>query len=112
MEERRQFDRVQIPASARVHAEDAEGNRLGRIVMLGRGGCQVQTSRRFPPDVTMPLVIVAELDGIRRHVSAIHRFTLPNGEAGFEFQGIEPEAAVEIGVLVGKYFPADAAKNG
>ncbi len=109
MEERRQYDRVRIPASARIHVEDREGNRLGRIVMLGKGGCQLQSSRRFPAGVPVSLVLVAELDGVRRTLSALQIFTLPEGEVGFEFRDVEPEAAVEIGMLVGKYFPADAA---
>ncbi len=104
MDERRQFDRVPIPPTANIFADDDQGNRLGRIRMLGRGGFLLQTSRKFPSNVPLAMVIVAESDGLRRPVSVQQRYVTPEGEGGFEFQNLGPDAAVEIGVLIGRHF--------
>ena len=102
--ERRYFDRIVIPATANLCLEDDQGNRFGRIRMLGRGGFLLETNRRFPAAETLAFTIVGERDGVRRQVHAVQRYTNPDGDVGFEFQALEPDAAVEIGVLIGKYF--------
>lgn len=102
--ERRYFDRIVIPATANLGLEDDQGNRFGRIRMLGRGGFLLETNRRFPAGETLAFTIVGERDGVRRQVHAVQRYTNPEGDVGFEFQALEPDAAVEIGVLIDKYF--------
>jgi hypothetical protein len=109
LKERRYFDRVVIPTTANLFIEDDQGNRFGRIRMLGRGGFLLETSRRFPAAETLAFTIVGERDGVRRQVHAVQRYTNPEGDVGFEFQALEPDAAVEIGVLIGKYFNAARA---
>jgi hypothetical protein len=104
MEERRRFDRVLIPLPANIFANDDQGNRLGRIRDLGRGGFLLQPSRRFSADVPLAMTIVAELDGIRRQVNVMQRYLSAEGNSGFEFRALAPDAAVEIGVLIGKYY--------
>ena len=106
LKERRFFDHIVIPATANLFLEDDQGNRFGRICMLGRGGLLLETSRRFPAAETLAFTIVGEGDGVRRQVHAVQRYTNPNGDVGFEFQALEPDAAVEIGVLIDKYFNA------
>ena len=63
-------------------------------------------------------VLVPELQLPRRRrsiqrrfdgVHAVQRYTNPDGNVGFEFQALEPDAAVEIGVLIDKYFNAARA---
>ncbi len=102
--ERRYFDRVSIPTTANMFLEDDLGNRLGRIRMLGRGGFLIETNRRFPAGEVLSFTILGEDDGVRREIQAVQRYTSSDGNVGFEFQGLDPEAAVEIGVLIGKYF--------
>ncbi len=109
MDDRRQFDRVVIPATAEIFANDDQGNRLGRIRILGRGGFLLQTARRFPINVPLVMVIVAEREGIRRTVDVVQRYVTPEGNGGFEFRSLSADAAVEIGVLIGKYFSAEGA---
>ena len=109
LKERRYFDRILIPATANLFLEDDQGNRFGRICMLGRGGFLLETSRRFPAAETLAFTIVGEGDGVRRQVHAVQRYTNPDGNVGFEFQALEPDAAVEIGVLIDKYFNAAGA---
>lgn len=102
--ERRYFDRIVIPTTANLCLEDDQGNRFGRIRMLGRGGFLLETNRRFPAGETLAFTIVGERDDVRRQVHAVQRYTNPEGDVGFEFQALEPDAAVEIGVLIDKYF--------
>ena len=102
--ERRGSDRVPIPATASVFADDDAGNRLGRIRMLGRGGFLLETSRRFPAGEIMGVTIVAEREGVRRQAQVVQRYTSPDGHVGFEFKSLDPEGTIEVGVLIGKYF--------
>ena len=104
LKERRGSDRVPIPATANIFADDDHGNRLGRVRMLGRGGLLLETSRRFPAGEVLGVTIVAEREGVRRQVQVVQRYTSPNGHVGFEFKSLDPEATVELGVLIGKYF--------
>jgi hypothetical protein len=104
--ERRYFDRVLIPSTANMFVEDDQGNRLGRIRMLGRGGFLIETNRRFPAAEVLEFIILGEIDGVRRRVQAVQRYTNSDGHVGFELQGLEPDAKVEIGALIGKYFLA------
>jgi hypothetical protein len=104
--ERRYFDRVLIPTTANMFVEDDMGNRLGRVRMLGRGGFLIETNRRFPAAEVLKFTILGESDGIQRRVQAVQRYTSSDGNVGFEFQELEPDARVEIGALIGKYFLA------
>ncbi len=101
--ERRDFKRITIPATANIFADDESGNHLGRIRMLGRGGLLLETIRRFPPGEILIVTIVAEHDRICRQVHMEQRYTSPDGHVGFEFNSLDTEAAVAIGVLINKY---------
>ena len=109
LKERRSSDRVLIPATANVFADDEEGNRLGRIRMIGPGGFLLETNRRFPPGEILLITLIAERDNVRREVYAEQRYTSPDGHVGFEFKSLDPEAAAEIGVLTRKYFAFSGA---
>jgi hypothetical protein len=102
--ERRTSDRVLIPATANIFADDEEGNRLGRIRMIGPGGFLLQTNRRFPAGEILLITIISERDNVRRQVYAEQRYTSPEGHVGFEFKSLDPEAAVEIDALIRTYF--------
>lgn len=101
--ERRTSDRVLIPATANIFADDEEGNRLGRIRRIGPGGFLLETNRRFPPGEILLITLIAERDNVRRQVYAEQRYTSPDGHVGFEFKSLDPEATVAIGALIRKY---------
>lgn len=105
MDERRQFERIQLPKSAKVFAETNEGKRLGAISILGRGGMLVTTSEDYVAGSLHELFLVDESEGIRREVRAVARYRTQEG-MGFEFDQLDPDAAVEIGVIIGKYYSA------
>lgn len=110
MDERRRFERINIPASAKIHAQTASGKRVGPVRVLGRGGFMVDTPESFELGKKLDLVIVDEAEGIHRKVAAVPRYRQGPG-VGFEFHHLDADTAVEVGVMIGKYYAAHAAKK-
>ncbi len=104
-QERRKFERVAIPASSKAFVADKNGKRIGPLSVLGRGGFQVETTDRYKAGEAYNFEIVDESEGIRREVWAIPRMVTPSA-IGFEFENLEADAAVEVGVIIGKYYSA------
>jgi hypothetical protein len=102
MQERRKFERLHIPASAAAYVSSPNGQKLGRLSILGRGGFQVDTDQQFKIGDSHKFNIVDESQGINRQVTAVARNT-PPGAVGFEFQELDVDTALEVGVLIGKY---------
>ncbi len=109
MDERRKFERIHIPASARIHLQTASGKEIGQVSMLGRGGLMVETEESFELGKKIELRIMDEAEGIHRKVMAIPRYRQGQG-VGFEFYHLDADAAVEIGVIIGKYYAHSAKK--
>ena len=109
MDDRRKFERINIPASARIHVQTGAGKALGPVTVLGRGGLMVETPESFELGKKMELRIVDEAEGIHRKVTAIPRYRQGTG-VGFEFYHLDADAAVEIGVMIGKYYSHEAKK--
>ena len=99
---KRRFERVVLPKDAAVFAEE-DGRRLGRVTSLGQGGMMVETTRNFMFQSPHRIVIVDEAEGIHREVVtvAIYRH---EENIGFEFPSLDVDAAVEIGVILGRYY--------
>ena len=102
-DERRRFERISIPASAKIRAETTSGKLIGRVRMLGRGGLMADSHDSFELGKKMDLVIVDEAEGIHRKVSVLPRYRQGEG-VGFEFHHLDADAAVEIGVMIGRYY--------
>ncbi len=107
MDERRKFERLNLPTTSKAFVTDANGKRLGNLSVLGRGGFQIDArdNTGFKNGSAYDLVIVDESEAIRREVSGVVRMSLP-GAIGFEFVDLNPDAAVEVGVIIGKYYSA------
>ena len=108
MDERRKFERIRIPGSARIHVQ-AGGKEVGPVSMIGRGGLMVDTQESFELGKKVELRIMDEAEGIHRKVTAIARYRQGQG-VGFEFYHLDADAAVEIGVIIGKYYSHAAKK--
>ncbi len=106
MDERRRFERIKIPETAKVFCEDRLGKRLGKVTVLGRGGLELQTQEHFREGGIQQLLLVDEDQDIHRRIAMVVRYILPQ-TVGFEFSNLEPEAAVEIGVIIGKHYMAE-----
>jgi hypothetical protein len=103
MDERRKFERIHIPNSAKIRLETVSAKAIGPVRMLGRGGFMVDTQESFELGKKMDVVIVDEAEGIHRKVSAVPRYRQGQG-LGFEFHHLDADAAVEIGVMIGRYY--------
>ena len=106
---RRKYERVQLPESAGIYATDDRGKRIGLVRELGLGGLLIETTRKCQEGDMLSLVLVDESEGIRRRVKTVTCYKVAQG-VGFRFHGLDPEAAVEIGVIIGKHHSANAKK--
>jgi hypothetical protein len=104
-DERRRFERLAIPVEAGVTVSMADGKIAGVMTILGRGGMRIDTKIIFKNGDLHELVIHDASEGIKRTVKATVRDVTPAG-AGFQFEELNPDAAVEIGVIIGKYYSA------
>jgi len=103
-DERRRFERINIPDNANVYVTDKKGKKLGVVRVIGRGGMLIDTKHRYKTGEKHALILVDETESIRRQVSANVRYTMPIG-VGFEFDELQADAAVDVGVILGKYYP-------
>jgi|SRR5579859_5372007 len=104
-DERRQFERMSIPETSGVHVFDPDGEPIGPMIVLGRGGMMVKTKQDFKKGAVYSLVIHDGTEGIKREVRAQARDISASG-IGFQFEDLGPDAAVEVGVIIGKYYSA------
>jgi hypothetical protein len=105
MPERRKYERIRLPQNAGVLALDAEGKPIGPVRVLGQGGLLVESKKKFAALTQHRIILVHESERIRREVTVAVRYSTTE-VAGFEFVGLDVDAAVEIGVIVGKYYSA------
>lgn len=105
IDERRRFERVSLPDSAKVYLADSQKRRLGPVLVIGRGGLLFKTDYPFEPGSRVDLLLVDDTEGIKRELNAVVRYNREEG-VGLEFDRLEPDAAVEVGVIIGKYYSA------
>jgi hypothetical protein len=103
MDDRRRFERIDVPQSSRLFALDENGNKLGKLKILGRGGMLFISSIPFKPGSKHTLQISDEVEGIVRPVQAVIRYHTFEG-VGCEFEKLDTDAAVEIGVWIGRFY--------
>lgn len=99
---RRKYERVRIPASSGIYVTDDGGKKVGAVRELGLGGMLVETAAGCHEGDMLSFILVDESEGIRRHVKTISCYNTPDG-MGFHFHTLEPQAAVEVGVIIGKH---------
>src|SRR5579864_9300232 len=103
-EERRRFERVDINSQAQVLVLDAKGRKTGVVRQLARGGFMMEPDRRYDEDNKIYSFTIHEpTEDIRVRVNARLRFA-DHLYAGFEFVDLDPESAVAIGMIIGKYY--------
>src|SRR5258706_1394306 len=110
VDDRRKFERVSIPDSAGVFVNSEDEQLVGPVRLLGRGGFLVATAKKFSDGQKKTLSIVDEREGIRRRLVAVVRSTGPEG-VGFEFEDLGADAAVDVGIIIGRHYSPQAAQD-
>jgi hypothetical protein len=104
IEERRRFERVDIASHGMVEVLGENDSKVGMLRQLARGGFSMETDESFHKDSKVhSFAIVESGENIRADVKARVRFADSN-LVGFEFVDLNAAAAVEIGIIIGKYY--------
>ena len=101
--ERRRFERVDVDYTAKVRVTDTKGQLLGIVRQIGRGGIAIEPERGFKKDRKLKIVISDPSEKIRFTVGATVRYASAR-QVGLEFRDLDAEAAVDVGILIGKYY--------
>jgi PilZ domain-containing protein len=102
MDDKRKYERVNIPEAAQIYATDEKGARLGLVRVLGLGGVLIDTPRKFTQGEKITVLLVDDSEGIKRKMKVQALYSLPVG-VGFQFEKLDEQSAVEIGVIIGKH---------
>jgi hypothetical protein len=104
---RRKFERVDVNYSSQVYVTDDKGKRVGVLRQIGRGGFMLEPEREFKEGKKLKLTIVDRSENISLQVKAVVRYA-DMRRVGFEFDGLSVDSAVDIGILIGKYYQNDS----
>ncbi len=110
LDDRRKFERVRIPDFARVFIASEDQQPVGPVRLLGRGGFMVSTTQKFSVGERRSFALIDEPEGIWRRVVAVVRSVGPEG-VGFEFEDLDADAAVEVGVIIGRHYTPPAVSG-
>jgi hypothetical protein len=103
-EERRRFERVDITHQAQVLVLDVKGRKTGVLRQLARGGFMMEPEKTYNEENKIYSFTIHEpSEDIRVRVNARLRFS-DQQYAGFEFVDLDPDSAVQIGHIIGKYY--------
>jgi PilZ domain len=103
-EEKRRFERIDIAPEAQIMVLDPKGRKAGLLRQLARGGFAMEPEKPYAKDNKVHEFTIHEpAEDIRVNVSARVRFA-DASLVGFEFIDLTPDSAVEIGVIIGKYY--------
>jgi PilZ domain len=103
-EDRRRFERVDIDHQSQVLVLDAKDGKSGVLRQLARGGFMMEPEKHYNEASKIYSFTIHEpTEDIRVHVNARLRFA-DQQYAGFEFVDLDPDAAVKIGLIIGKYY--------
>jgi hypothetical protein len=104
VEEKRRFERIDIASHGMVEVLDEKDQKIGMLRQLARGGFSMETDKHYSKDSKVyTFAIVESGENIRADVKARVRFADSN-LVGFEFVDLNAAAAVEIGIIIGKYY--------
>jgi hypothetical protein len=107
--QRRKFERVDVPRDAQVQVLDPQGHQVGVLRQVGRGGFMMEPKGSFTSDGKIhKLAIYDRHEDIRVKFDARSLYADPN-LAGFQFIDLDADNAVELGILIGKFYEAGKA---
>jgi PilZ domain-containing protein len=106
-DERRRFERVHVEHRTPLYVNDGKGARVGDVRQLGRGGFQLESDWKFEVNKSYRFSLIDDKEKIHCPVHAVLRY-VDKGLAGFEFQDLDADSAVKIGILIGRYYMPDS----
>lgn len=102
----RKFERVDISFDAGVEVLDSKGKKIGMLRQLGRGGFMMEPEKSYSKDgKTHKFVLYEPQEDIRATVNARVLYS-DTRCVGLEFVDLDPDNAVELGIIIGKYYEA------
>jgi hypothetical protein len=109
--ERRRFERVDIGQSSEVAVLEADGKKAGVLRQIGRGGFMMEPHHAYTKDDKIHKLTIHEpSEKIRVAVHA--RVLYANSSlVGFEFVDLDANAAVDVGIIIGKYYEHEKHPN-
>ena len=108
-EEKRRFERIEIAPEAEIMVLDSKGRKAGVLRQLARGGFAMEPEKSYAKDSKVYEFTIHEpAEDIRVDVNARVRFS-EETLVGFEFVDLTPDSAVDVGVIIGKYYEQSKA---
>jgi hypothetical protein len=104
---RRKFERVDVNFAAQVYVGDEKNKRVGVLRQIGRGGMMIEPEKEFKKGKKYKFIISDRSENIKLEVKTICRYA-DMRRAGFEFDGLDVHSAVDVCILIGKYYQTDA----
>jgi hypothetical protein len=108
--DRRKFERVSVAYDSRVLVLDNKGTAVGVLRQIARGGFMMEPDREYKVGKRYKFTIREVADDLKIEVNA----TVCYGDSRFvgcEFVDLTPEAAVDVGILIGKYYDRKEARG-
>ena len=106
MDNRRRHERVEVTFTAQVYVTDEKGKRVGILRQIGGGGFMIEPEKEFKAGKKHKLILVDRSENMKLAVKVIVRYA-DMRRVGFQFDGLDIDTAVEIGILIGKYYQTD-----
>lgn len=104
--ERRRFERVDIARNSQVLVLEGKNKKVGVLRQIGRGGFMMEPEKTFSKDDKAHKLTIHEPgEELRIEVKARVLYS-DEGFVGFEFVDLDPDAAVEVGIIIGKFYEA------
>jgi hypothetical protein len=109
--ERRKFERVDIGQSSEVAVLEGESKRVGVLRQIGRGGFMMEPHQTYAKDGKIHKLTIHE-PGEKIRVAVHARVLYANSSlVGFEFVDLDANAAVDVGIIIGKYYEHEKNPN-
>jgi len=106
----RKFERIDIARRFQVTVWDTQGRKVGVLRQLGRGGFMMEPELDYSQDSAPREFIIHEPhEDIRAQVTARVLYGDPRF-VGFEFVELDADNAVEVGIIIGKYYEVEHSR--
>ena len=106
-DDRRRFERVDVSYESHVLVLE-KGKKVGTLRQIARGGFMMEPDKGFKKGKKHALVISDAAEGVQAQVKVVVRYA-DSRYVGFEFEGLDAETAVNIGIIMGAYYDRDNA---